>query len=145
MEVLIFCSLLVIVLFAGCTVSLCEAVTSAPSQPLATPIIIDTTANRLPPSPHHNRASGEDLDQQPPQHLHPLIQGSAQQLTANNSVVRVASPTTLDQSQPQPPPPYHIAVLLPQHQPNNNNTNQQHHIIIVDDSPPPSYDKVVIS
>lgn len=117
MEVLIFCSLLVVVLFAGCTVSLCEAV-SGPQPPLSPP--------PLPPSL--------------------AVAAAAPQATASVPSVEelrlAADPTPLELCA-QPPPPYHIAVLLPQHAPPQ--MPRSRHIIAPDDSdsPPPSYDKAV--
>lgn len=121
MEVLIFCSLLVVVLFAGCTVSLCEAV-SGPQPPSSPP--------SLPPS----------LPAAPESVLGASAAAAAVSASSAEELRLASGPTPLELSA-QPPPPYHIAVLLPQHAPPQ--VPRSRHIIAPDDSPPPSYDKAV--
>ncbi|GLV46792.1 uncharacterized protein CBL_20938 [Carabus blaptoides fortunei] len=122
MEVLIFCSLLVVVLFAGCTVSLCEAVTAAPP---ATTAVMDTI--HVPPV--H------------PQDVESSTQASTEDLSVLGLQVPPSQPMMIHNQPEPPPPPYHIAVLLPQQQQRLRHHQSQQQII--DDSPPPSYDKAV--
>ena len=128
MEVLVFCTLLVVFLLAGCTVSLCR---SKATRDLITAAV--TSSSQAP----HSTTSHQGQIQ-----AHELETASSEDIGLDQSSAIILAPTSGPPQAPlpapePPPPPYHIAILLPQ-QNRNLDTVQGN-----DESPPPSYDKAV--
>ncbi|KDR13835.1 hypothetical protein L798_12014 [Zootermopsis nevadensis] len=128
LELPILGTLLVVFLFAGCTLTLCRlkakcnfitaAVTSSSQTPHST-----TSPQGQAQGHEMETASNEDI-----------VLG---QIVDQTSAIILSPPSGPTQAPEQPPPPYHIAILLPQ-QTGRSETTQGH-----DESPPPSYDKAI--
>ncbi|KAJ9578601.1 hypothetical protein L9F63_005178 [Diploptera punctata] len=124
LEVLVFCTLLVVFLLAGCTVSLCR---SKATRDLITAAV---TSSSQPP---HSTTSHQGQMQ-----AHDLETASSEDMGLDQSSAPPTGPSQAPLPAPEPPPPpYHIAILLPQQ---NRNLDPVHGN---DESPPPSYDKAV--
>ncbi|XP_069703782.1 uncharacterized protein [Periplaneta americana] len=132
LEVLVFCTLLIVFLLAGCTVSLCR---SKATRDLITAAV--TSSSQAP----HSATSQQGQTQS-----HELETASSEdiglgQMVDQSSTIILAPTSGPPQAQlpaPEPPPPpYHIAILLPQQTRNSDSVPAN------DESPPPSYDKAV--
>ncbi|PSN52201.1 hypothetical protein C0J52_06106 [Blattella germanica] len=128
LEVLVFCTLLVVFLLAGCSVSVCR---SKATRDLITAAV--TSTSQAPHSttshqPHElETTSSEDLG------LQTIVESSTTIIIAPAS----GPPQPQIPVPEPPPPPYHIAILLPQQ--NRNSDPMQGN----DESPPPSYEKAI--
>jgi len=128
LEVLVFCTLLVVFLLAGYTVSLCR---SKATRDLITAAVTSSSQAPHSTTSHQGQTEGHEMETT---FIEDIGLG---QIVDQSSTVILAAPSGSPQAPEPPPPPYHIAILLPQ-QTRSSETQQEH-----DESPPPSYDKAV--
>ncbi|XP_046995938.1 uncharacterized protein LOC124608348 [Schistocerca americana] len=129
LEVLVFCSLLVVFLLAGCTVSLCR---SRVTRELLSAAVASSAVHVQSAQAVATSSSATPVHQTRERPVE-TTSVTVQQEVAERQVVALPSSNTVQVPEP-PPPPYHVAVLLPV---------QQRPHPPGDESPPPSYEKAV--
>lgn len=117
----------VVLLFAGCTLSLCRLKATCDFITAA----VTSSQTPHPATSPQGQAQGHEMETASSEDI------GLGQIADQSSAIILAPPSGPPQALEQPPPPYHIAILLPQ-QTVNSETMQGH-----DESPPPSYDKAV--